>query len=359
MIVKDLIDSINALADDKQITYDQAYEAMIAGLVAGIKKSFAVKTARVDVNTDKNEIVFYKQYYVYDDAKIDSDLSTIEQTLISLSEAKQINVKAKVGEILEVKVSPSDFTLTGAKELKGKMNETITIFQKENVYSKFAALKDEMLLVKITDVEENVYRVEIDRELSAILPKKDCLSNELFNIGDRTRVLVTNVEMKTKWPKIYISRTSPDLVKRLFETYIPEIKEQIIEIVGFSREAGVKSKIGLRSNDPKMDPVGTAVGERGTRIQEIVKALSGEKIEVFAWSDNEQELISNALKPAIVKAVTKVNPIKKSALVIVPDDQLSLAIGKLGLNAKLAAYATGWHIDIRSESIASDEGIIY
>ncbi|MFA5560988.1 MAG: transcription termination factor NusA, partial [Acholeplasmataceae bacterium] len=173
------------------------------------------------------------------------------------------------------------------------------------------------------------------------------------------RVYVTDVEMKTKWPKVFVSRVHSNLILRLLENLIPEIKAGIIEVMGISRDPGDRSKIGVRSNDAKVDPIGACVGEGGSRIREIVKSLSDEKIDLFRWSDNEKELIANALQPSDVVAVTNIHPVEKSALAIVPDNQLSLAIGKLGQNVKLAVQACGWKIDIKSVSMADAEGILY
>ena len=214
-------------------------------------------------------------------------------------------------------------------------------------------------LVDLIDVKEEFYRLDIGRELTTLLPKKETLPKDQFHAGDYVKVYVSEVEMKGKWPKVFVSRTHNNLIIKLLENLIPEIKEGIIEIMGISREPGDRAKIGLKTNDPKVDPIGACVGEGGARIKEIVRALSDEKIDLFRWSDNEHELIANALQPAEVVAVTNINPKDKTALAIVPDDQLSLAIGKLGQNVKLAVQACGWSIDIKSEQNAAMEGILY
>lgn len=359
MISKEFFNSIEAVIQEKDLSREQVLDAFRHGLIAGCKKTHGVRTCRVELKEEKNEILLYKQYFVYSE-----DLNSIEQsnkdyTLINLVEAKEMNARAKVGEILEIKVDPKDFSLNGAKEFKNKFNEQLNNYQKENVYTYYKSLQNEMIGARIIDADENFYRLEIGKDLTTLLPKKDILPTDSFHLGERTKVYVTDVEMKTKWPKIYVSRIHPNLIIRLLEDLVPEIKDGTIEIVGISRDAGDRAKIGIRSNDPKVDPIGATVGEGGSRIREIVKALSGEKIDLFRWSDNEQELIANALQPAKVIAVTKVNPKEKSALAIVPADQLSLAIGKLGQNVKLAVQATGWSIDIKSDATAADEGIIF
>lgn len=358
MISKEFFNNIDAVAEERDLKREQVLDAFAQGLIAGCKKAHGVRTCRVDLREDKNEILLYKQYFVLGPDYLDEDVDK-DYTLITLEEAKEMNARAKVGEVLEVKVDPKDFNLFAARDFKQRFQEILTNLQKERVYDHLKSLVHEMVPVKVIDVDDNMYRLEITKDITTLLPKKDALPTDNFHVGDRTKVYVTDVEMKTKWPKVYVSRTHPNLIVRLLEDLVPEIKEGIIEIVGISRDPGDRSKIGVRTNDAKVDPIGATVGEAGVRIREIVKALSGEKIDLFRWSENEKDLIANSLQPAKVIAVTKVNPKEKKALAIVADDQLSLAIGKLGQNVKLAVQATGWSIDIKSESIASEEGIIY
>lgn len=358
MISKDFFNDIQAVADERDLTPEQVLHAFEQGMIAGCKKQHGVRTCRVEFKPDKNEILVYKQYFVLGEDYLEQDIDK-DYTLLTLKEAKELNARAKAGKVLEIKVDPKDFNLYAARDMKHRFNEILMQAQKESVYQKFKQYEHEMISARVIAVEETFYRLEIARDVVTMLPKKESLPTDTFHIGDRIRVYVTDVEMKTKGPKIYVSRIHTSLITRLLEEYVPEIKEGIIEVIGISRDPGDRSKIGLKSNDSKVDPIGATVGEGGSRVKEIVKLLSGEKIDLFRWSDNEQELIANALQPAEVIAVTKVNPKEKSALAIVPDTQLSLAIGKLGQNVKLAVQASGWSIDIKSQSLAADEGIIY
>ena len=241
---------------------------------------------------------------------------------------------------------------------KQRYNEIIVTHQKNNLFEYFKSKENEMVRARIIDVSPGSYRIDLEKD-TTLLPKGELLENDNLHIGDFVNVYITSVEMKPKGPKVYVSRKHPSLVIRLMEQNVPEIADGTIEIVGISRDPGDRAKVGVRSNDPNVDPIGACVGEGGSRIREVVTSLSGEKIDLFRWSDNERELIANALQPADVVAITEVNPTKKTAVAVVPDDQLSLAIGKLGQNVKLAVQATGWSIDIKSEAMAAGEGILY
>jgi transcription termination/antitermination protein NusA len=356
MISKEFFKNIDAVVEERGLSKEQVIEAFVQGMIAGCKKAHDVRSCRVEIKEDKAEINVFTQHLVVEEYSIDADKN---YTQMLIEEAKQINSKAKPGEVLEQKIDPKNFGHFAVRDFKSRLNESLISMQKENLFQHFKKFEHEMITARVIDVDDQHYRLDIGRDLTTLLPKKESLPKDNFHIGDYVRVYVTDVEMKTKWPKVFVSRTHSSLIIRLLESFIPEIKDGIIQIMGISRDAGDRSKIGVKSNDPKVDPIGACVGEGGSRIREIVKALSDEKIDLFRWSDNEKDLISNALQPAQVNAVTRVNPKEKTALAIVPDDQLSLAIGKLGQNVKLAVQACGWSIDIKSEQMAHDEGILY
>lgn len=356
MISKEFFKNIDAVAEERDLSRDQVIEAFTQGMIAGCKKAHDVRSCRVTIREDRNEILVYKQQLVVEEYSMEVDKA---HTQILLEDAKKINSRIKVGELLEEKIDPKEFGHFAVRDFKSRLNETLVTMQKENLYNHFKAYENEMLTARVIDVADDHYRLEIGKDLTTLLPKKESLPKDNFHVGDHVRVYVTDVEMKTKWPKVFVSRTHSSLIIRLLENLIPEIKEGIIEVMGISRDPGDRSKIGVKSNDPKVDPIGACVGEGGSRIREIVRTLSDEKIDLFRWSDNERELIANALQPADVVAVTRINPKEKNALAIVPDDQLSLAIGKLGQNVKLAVQACGWSIDIKSETMAQGEGILY
>lgn len=356
MISKEFFKNIELVAEEKELSHDQVVEAFVQGMIAGCKKAHDVRSCRVEIKEDKYEILVFTQHLVVDEYSIEADKN---YTQLLLEDAKKINARAKVGDVIEQKIDPKDFGHFAVRDFKSRLNETLISMQKENLYKHFKSHEHEMINARVIDIADDHYRLDIGKDLTTLLPKKEALPKDNFHVGDHIRVYVSDVEMKTKWPKVFVSRAHPSLIIRLLENYIPEIKDGVIEIMGIARDPGDRTKIGVKSNEPKVDPIGACVGEGGSRIREIVKQLSDEKIDLFRWSDNEKELIANALQPAEVIAVTRVNPKEKTALAIVPDDQLSLAIGKLGQNVKLAVQACGWSIDIKSEAMAQGEGILY
>lgn len=356
MISKEFFKNIDAVSEERDLSREQVIEAFTQGMIAGCKKAHEVRSCRVEIKEDKSEILVYTQHLVVSEYNIENDRN---YTQILLEDAKKINSRAKVGEILEEKIDPKDFGLYAVRDFKSRLNETLVTMQKENLYRHFKAFENEMIMARVIDVADDHYRLDIGKDLTTLLPRKESLPKDNFHVGDHIKVYVSSVELKTKYPKVFVSRIHTSLIIRMLENMIPEIKDGTIEVMGISRDPGDRSKIGVKSNDPKVDPIGACVGEGGSRIREIVKNLSDEKIDLFRWSNNERELIANALQPAEVIAVTRVNPKEKNALVIVPDDQLSLAIGKLGQNVKLAVQACGWSIDIKSQTMANGEGILY
>lgn len=356
MISKEFFKNIELVAEEKELSHEQVVEAFVQGMIAGCKKAHDVRSCRVEIKEDKYEILVYTQHLVVEEYSMDADKN---YTQILLDDAKKMNARAKVGDVIEQKIDPKDFGHFAVRDFKSRLNETLISMQKENLYQHFKSHEHEMINARVIDIADDHYRLDIGKDLTTLLPKKEALPKDNFHVGDHIRVYVSDVEMKTKWPKVFVSRAHPSLIIRLLENYIPEIKDGTIEIMGIARDPGDRTKIGVKSNETKVDPIGACVGEGGSRIREIVKQLSDEKIDLFRWSDNEKELIANALQPAEVIAVTRVNPKEKTALAIVPDDQLSLAIGKLGQNVKLAVQACGWSIDIKSETMAQGEGILY
>ena len=350
--------AMEALAEERELTIDQVKEAFNEAMTAGCKRMLESKacTVRVEFDEEKRQVHSFIQYLVVDEYSLDADKN---YTQLLLPNAREINKKAKVGEIIEQEVVANEFGLFAIRDFKNKFNEVLIKMRKDAVYDYFKSFETDMIMATVIEETEDFIRLDLGKDMTTLLPKKEMLPNDKFRKNEKVRVYVVQVEYKSKWPKIFVSRTNTGLINRLFEHEIPEIKDGTIEVMGISRDAGDRSKIGVKSNDPKVDPIGACVGEGGSRIRNIVAALSGEKIDLFRWSDNERELIANSLQPADVVAVTRVNPRDKSALAIVPDNQLSLAIGKLGQNVKLAVQATGWSIDIKSEQQVQDEGIIY
>jgi len=355
MANKDLLNNIGEVAEATGLSNEQVIEAITEGLIAGCKRTHGVNSCRVEVNEDKNDLKVYKQYMVVEDYDLQVD-KTYSQML--LKDALTEDKNAKVNELLEIEINPKEYGHYAMRDMKQRFNDKILTYQKNNLYEFFKERENEMLRARIIDESPTTFRIDLGRE-TTLLPRSETLERDNLHIGADIFVYVSSVEMKPKGPKIYVTRKHNSLVLKLMELNIPEVADGTVEIVGISRDAGDRSKVGVRTNNPQVDPIGACVGEGGSRIREVVQALSGEKIDLFRWSDNEKELIENALQPADVIAVTKVNPRDKTALAIVPNDQLSLAIGKQGQNVKLAVQASGWSIDIKSEEMAAEEGILY
>ena len=287
-------------------------------------------------------------------------------TTILLEDALKINPKIKAGEILEEEVSPQDYGYHASSQVKQRFNEILNRLTKERVFNHFKSLEKSMISAQVVGIDEargnreKRYRLNIGHDTITVLNERDTLPNDNLQVGDRVNVYVTKVEEGRNF-QVYVSRTNSDLVIKLMENYVPEIKQGIVEIKSIAREAGDRSKVGVISHDPNVDPIGACIGDQGMRIRGVTKALNGEKIDLFKHSDDPKELIANALQPAKVIAVTQMDPsaVTPRALAIVQDDHLSLAIGKAGQNVRLAVTATGWSIDIKSEQMALDEGIIF
>lgn len=269
---------------------------------------------------------------------------------ISLSDALKINKKANIGDEISVVVTPSDFGRIAAQTAKQVIVQRIREAERDIIFDEFA--KKENTLVSCTtqryDHEQKKYYVDLGK-LEGVLPSEEQIENEHFKHGEIFKALILRAEKTPKGPQIVISRSAAGFVAKLFEFEVPEIKTGIVAVRGVVREAGNRSKIAVESKDPKVDPVGACVGPKGVRVQAIVEELKNEKIDIVAWSPNPEIFIANSLNPSKVLKVI-VDTFNKSAIVVVPDQQLSLAIGKEGQNVRLAVRLTGWKIDILSES---------
>lgn len=355
--LKPLIDSI---VEEMELKEEDIVEAFKEGLIAGCKKEYDVKSCRVEIDVDEEEIFVYTQKLVVDEIVLDDKA----MTHILLEDAKEVKKGAKVGDILEEEVSPADYGYHASSQVKQRFTEQLNRLVKEKVFNHFKSLEGHMISAQVVGVDEakgqfdKRYRLNLGQDTITMLNAKDTLANDNLQVGDRVNVYVNRVE-DGKRVKVLVTRTNPQLVVKLMENYVPEIKEGVVEIVAIARDAGDRSKVAVKSNNPNVDPIGACIGDAGMRIRGVTKALNGEKIDLFKWTEDEKQLISNALQPAKVIAVTRVNPISKTALAIVEDDHLSLAIGKAGQNVQLAVKATGWSIDIKSEQMALDEGVLF
>ncbi|MBU5267761.1 transcription termination factor NusA [Virgibacillus proomii] len=345
-----LFDAIDNLAKEKGIDKEILLEALEAALISAYKKNFKSATnVRVELNEETGKMRVFSRKTVVEEVED-------TQQELSIDEAKEINPNYEVDDIVEVEVTPKNFGRIAAQAAKQVVTQRVREAERGVIYSEFADREEDVMTGIIQRKDPRFVYVNLGK-IEAKLAESEQMPTEEYNIHDRIKVFVTKVENTSKGPQIYISRSHPGLLKRLFEMEVPEIYDGIVEIKSVAREAGDRSKISVYAADPEIDPVGSCVGQKGQRVQAIVDELKGEKIDIVEWSDDPTIYVSNALSPSKVVKVL-VNEEEKATKVIVPDYQLSLAIGKRGQNARLAAKLTGWKIDIKSESEAKEEGLL-
>lgn len=350
---KNFILALNALEEERGISKQVVLDALKEALEKSYKKNYLGPDSIVNVTIDENtgKIRLYEIKHVVDDV-MDEDYELSEE------EAQEIDPKYHVGDDVITEVSPDVFGRLAAIQTKQILRQKIREAEKEALYNEYIDKKDDIITGIVDRVEERFAIINIGKT-GALLPLHEQMKNETLTEGQHIKVYVSDVTKDGKNNKgthIAVSRTAPGLVKRLFELEVPEIYDGDVEIKSVSREAGERSKIAVYTDNPDIDPIGSCVGPKGTRVNNVVEELHGEMIDVVEYSDDPVTFISNALSPAKVSQVI-LNEEDKSALVIVPDDQLSLAIGKRGQNARLAVHLTGWKIDIKSKSQVAEEGI--
>ena len=350
--MSELIDALNQLEKEKHIDKDVIMEAIENSLVAACKRDFG-NADNVVVNMDREtgDIVVYAEKEVVETA----DGEDFDPALqISLAKAKAMDPKYELGDIVRVEITPKDFGRIAAMHARSVIVQKIKEEERRVVFDHFYCKeKDIVTGVVQRYVGENV-SVSLDDKTDALLMKSEQIRGEVFQPTERIKLYIVEVKDTNRGPRILVSRTHPDLVKRLFEKEVAEIQDGIVEIENIVREAGSRTKLAVWSNDPNVDPVGACVGMNGARVNAIVNDLKGEKIDIINWNEDPCVYIENALSPSKVVSVS-VDVEEKSAQVVVPDYQLSLAIGKEGQNARLAARLTGYKIDIKSESQAEEE----
>lgn len=354
MISKEFYKQLEIISEERGLSLEQLLDSFKKGLVNAHKRTYGNTSVRVEFRPEKNEILMFTQHLVVeslDDVDPESEILPILH-----SEAKKINSRAKVGDILEEPVNIKDFGRMAASQAKQIFNQNMKNYEKENSFQYFKSMENEMISAQIIDMNDTHLTLSIGQNVTTLLPKKELLPNDEFYVGENIRVYVSNVEQGTKGPKVFVSRNDKHLVIRLLEQIVPEIKEGIVEIKGIARDAGDRSKVSVYSNDPSVDPIGACVGENGARIREVVNSLNGEKVDLYRWSEDVKELIANSLQPTNVVAVINVDTKTKTSLAIVPDNQLSLAIGKNGQNVRLAVQSCDWKIDIKPVSVAKNQG---
>ena len=340
---KELIIALEDLEKERGISKEYLLQSIEDALVIAYKKNFnAAENVKVEMDKKTGEIHVYSQKEVVENKED-------EMLQISLADAKKIKKKAAIGDIIDIELVPKDFGRISAQTAKQVIMQKIRELERNMIFSEYNDRKGEIVSGIIQKADGGTVVLDLGR-LEGIMPVKDQIPTEKYKVNDKLKAYVVSVEKGLKGvPQVLVSRNHPDFVRKLFEFEIPEIYEGLIEIKSVSRDAGNRSKVAVYSTNPDIDPVGSCVGPKGIRIQNIINELNGEKIDVIEWSEDPATFISAALLPAQVMAVD-VKEEEKFAQVIVPDDQLSLAIGKEGQNARLAARLVKWKIDIKSES---------
>jgi len=344
-----LLDALTTLVKEKGISQEVLIEAVEAAIVSAYKRNFnQAQNVRVDFNIETGTIRVFARKEVVDEV-------TDARLQISLYEAQRINPNYQTGDVVEIEVTPKDFGRIAAQTAKQVVTQRVREAERGVIYAEFIDREEDIMTGIVQRTDSKFIYVSLGK-VEALLPVSEQMPNETYKPHDRIKVYITKVEKTTKGPQIFVSRTHPGLLKRLFEIEVPEIYDGTVEIKSVSREAGDRSKISVHSDNPEVDPVGACVGPKGQRVQAIVNELKGEKIDIVRWSADPVEFVANALSPAKVLRVI-VDEEEKATTVVVPDYQLSLAIGKRGQNARLAAKLTNWKIDIKSQSEAEQLGI--
>lgn len=346
---KELMEALNILEKEKEISKETLFEAIENSLLTACKNHFGrADNIKVEINRETCDFLCYAEKEVVETREEVED----ELLQIALEDAKEHSKKVKTGDILNVEIKSKEFGRIATQNAKNVILQKIREEERSVIYNQYYE--------KEKDVVTGVVQRYVGRNISINLGKADAMlseaemvKGEVFRPTERIKVYILEVKNTPKGPRINVSRTHPELVKRLFEAEVTEIRDGTVEIMSIAREAGSRTKIAVWSNNPNVDAVGACVGMNGARVNAIVEELRGEKIDIVNWDENPGNLIQNALSPAKIVAVFA-DPDEKTAKVVVPDYQLSLAIGKEGQNARLAARLTGYKIDIKSETQAKD-----
>ncbi|POP32064.1 transcription termination/antitermination protein NusA [Lactonifactor longoviformis] len=344
----ELLEALEILEKEKSISKDTLLEAIEQSLIQACKNHFGkADNVKVNINPETCDFGVYAEKTVVEEVE-DPILE------ISLANAKMIDSKYEVGDIVNIEIKSKEFGRIATQNAKNVILQKIREEERKVIYNQYYGKEKDVVTGIVQRNLGKNYSINLGKA-DAILTENEQVKGEVFRPTERIKLYILEVKDTPKGPKILVSRTHPELVKRLFESEVTEVKDGTVEIKSIAREAGSRTKIAVWSNDPDVDPVGACVGMNGARVNAIVEELRGEKIDIINWSDNPAILIENALSPAKVISVMA-DPDEKTAQVVVPDYQLSLAIGKEGQNARLAARLTGFKIDIKSETQAREAG---
>ena len=342
-----LLVALKELCGEREISPEILYDAIESALVFAYKKNNgADREVIVDLNRETGNFKMFELRTVVEEV-------ADESKEISLTEAQKLNPNYVVGDCVRHEISPSDFGRIAAQAAKQFVVQKIREAERGVIYDEFNDRAEDIVTGTVERVEEGNLILTVDKTEAILVPSEQ-IRGEVFQIGDRVKAYVAEVRKIGKGPQIFLSRTHPGFLKRLLEMEVPEVQEGIISVKAIAREAGARAKIAVFSNDENVEPVGTCIGPRGMRIQNILNEIGEEKVDIVHWNEEPARFIAAALSPSKVIKVA-VNEADRTSRVIVPDNQLSLAIGKAGQNARLAARLTGWKIDIKSKSQAEDE----
>lgn len=341
---KEMIEALDALEREKGVKKEVVIEALEAALESAYKRNYnQAQNVEVQFDQEKGDIHVFAVKEVTEQV-FDSRLE------VSLKDALALNRAYEIGDEIRFEVTPKDFGRIAAQTAKQVIMQRVREAERAIVYDEYSQYENEIMMGEVERRDNKFIYVNLGK-IEAVLGRQDQMPNEHYEPHDKIKVFVSKVENTSKGPQVFVSRTNPGLVKRLFEQEVPEIYDGVVEIAGIAREAGDRTKIAVRSTNANVDAVGTAVGPKGSRVQKVVNELSGENMDVVQWEEDPVDYIANALNPAQVIAVQfNDEDNDRSCTVIVPDYQLSLAIGKKGQNARLAAKLTGYKIDIKPES---------
>ncbi len=340
---------LDEIEKEKGISKDILIEAIQSAITSAYKRNFAGNIENIEINISKESgkiEVFTKKTIV---EKVSEPLNEVSIDDLSISDKEKYNIE----DTILVETTPKEFGRIAAQTAKQVIVQKLREAERDVIYEKYIDKERDIVTGVVQRIENRNVIIDLGRTEALLLPNEQ-IRNEEYYKGKRIKIYILEVRKTSKGPKILASRTHPELLKRLFELEVPEIHEGLVEIKNIAREAGKRSKVAVHSKDERVDPIGACIGDRGSRIKSIMQELKDEKIDVIRWSEDEKTLISNSLSPAKVILVNLFES-EKTAKVIVPDQQLSLAIGKEGQNARLAAKITGWKVDIRSESEHKEE----
>lgn len=353
MISKGFYEQLETIASERHIEIEDVLTAVRTALIKACQLEGCKGAIEVEFNEEQKNVRIFENFIVVEEVDPEGP-----EGQITLDEAKELRARVRVGSEFRYEVKFSQIGRKGATRFKQIFIQGLKELGGKRAYEYFKEKEGEVVNATVIKKTDSVVGLSLGMDVVTFMPLEEILPGEKCEPGMQMKVCITKVEETGKGPKVFVSRSNRDLIKRLFELYIPEVATGVIEVMAIAREPGSRTKVAVKSNNPNVDAKGSCVGLQGSRVKQINEALAGERIDIFNWSDNPIILIAEALTPAKVISVL-INEETKKSTVIVPDDQFSLAIGKGGQNVRLASQTTGWRIDIKDETAAYREGISF